>query len=132
MNEKKGNPKNEALELLRRYQSEVERLRGELKKKEKKGETNPFYEGMDKEIEKVHSFAKEHNLTDEEAFGALYGEEKFMALLEKEKMQKAKIPALSQNGNASDEREEGVLSRSEAWAAKKAGMTPADYLKYKK
>ena len=80
----------------------------------------------------MHSFAKEHNLTDEEAIGALYGEEKFMALLEKEKMQKAKIPALSQNGNASDEREEGVLSRSEAWAAKKAGMTPADYLKYKK
>lgn len=132
MNEMKGQNKTEVAELLSRYRGEIDRLRSELAKKEEKGEKNPFYEGMEKVADEVSAFAKEHSLTQKQAFAALYGEERFKEMESRIKMQKAKIPALSQSGNAGEEKEEGVLSSGEAWAAKKAGMSLADYLKYKK
>lgn len=132
MNENKTNQNAQAAELVARYREEIARLRAELEKKKEGGEKNPFYEGMEKAKDEITTFAKEHGLSDKQAFAALYGEEKFLSLLEKEKMQKAKIPALSQSGNAGEGEGDGVLTKGEAWAAKKAGMTLADYLKYKK
>jgi len=126
--------KKEVIEMIMRYREEIERLKGELSKA-KGGEgmkENPFYSDFSKVQDQVEQFAKEHNLTPEQAYSALFGEKKYKEVLDEEKMKKAKISALSQSGNQADEFEEGVLSKNEHWAAKKAGMSLADYLKYKK
>ena len=127
---------NLAAELVERYRREIERLKGELKKagktEEEGVEGNPFYADMKNVSEEVEKFAQEHSLTTKQAYAALYGEKKYMEYAESEKMKKAKISALSQNGNKGDDFEEGVLSKNEHWAAKKAGMSLAEYLKYKK
>ena len=49
-----------------------------------------------------------------------------------EQKNRAKISALSQGGNSAPEAEEAILSPDEIWAAKKAGISNADYLKFKK
>lgn len=139
MNSNKENTsgKREVVELIERYRNEIGRLKEELEKAKKGGEDkqmqeNPFYEDMERAREQVEKFAAEHNLTPQQAYGALFGEKKYDEKSREEKMKKAKISALSQNGNKGEDFEEGVLSKNEHWAAKKAGMSLQDYLKYKK
>lgn len=128
--------KKEVVELIERYRDEISRLKTELEKAKENGVkedlSTPFYIGIEKVYDQVKAFADEHNLSVKQAYGALYGESKFDEISQNEKMKKTKISALSQNGNQTDDFEEGVLSKNEHWAAKKAGMSLQDYLKYKK
>ena len=132
MNEEK------AKELMRRliaqYEREIAGLKEE-KSAQNKGDAeieemkkNPFYGDIDEVRGEVLEYAAGHGLSPREAYGALFAEKKAD---EAQRLSK-KIGALSQEGNAGDDDfEEGALSRGEYWAAKKAGMSLAEYLKYK-
>ena len=132
MNEEK------AKELMRRligqYEREIAALKDE-KSAQEQGDAeieemkkNPYYGDIDEVRAEVLEYAKGHGLSPRQAYGALYAEKK----ADEEERKSKKIGALSQKGNAGDDDfEEGALSHNEYWAAKKAGMSLAEYLKYK-
>lgn len=125
--------KNAVAEIINRYRAEIDRLKGEIAASEEgKMSENPYYDAFSKNREKIAEFAKEHSLSAKEAYGALFGEIKYAEALAVAKKKNAGISALSEKGNSAPEKEEGVLSQGEMWAAKKAGMSPAQYLKFKK
>lgn len=130
MNDKK---QSGVAEILNRYRQEIDRLKGEIQKNESgKMRENPYFDAFEKNGEQISEFAKEHGLNLKEAYGALFGEMKYAQAISEGQKKNAGILALSEKGNKADEAEEGVLSGGEMWAAKRAGMTPAQYLKFKK
>ena len=112
------------------YDNEIQTLR-----------TNPLYSDIDEVSEDVVEYANQKGITAKEAYNILYAEQRAIKL-QKEAEQKAlkqaatkqskKIPALSSTGNASTAKATVKLTPTEAWAAQMAGMTPAEYAKYRK
>lgn len=123
--------------LVKSYEGEIAKLRNQVAQQDDrlKGskdidalKQDPYYDDIDSVKDSVLDYAREHSLSPREAYGALYGEKKAKETQKKNK----KISALSQEGNAADDDfDEGVLSRDEYWTAKKAGISLADYLKFK-
>ncbi len=98
---------------------------------------NPIYADIDEKKAVMEAFMLRTGVTPKEAYNALFGEERLEALrreFEEEKRtaeKKAKhIPALS-GGGAPDKAGHQKLSEAEKWAAKRAGMTPEEYARYK-
>lgn len=129
-----------ARELIMKYRDKIAKLQGELESIGKKNslreeamklKKEPFYDDIDTVIDEVTSFAAEHGISPREAYGALYAEEKAKKIQSKSDRENKNIAALSSEGNKGGEPEEGALSEDELWAARKAGMSLADYLKYK-
>lgn len=124
---------NAVAEILGRYRAEIDRLKGEINKAETgKMSEDPYFDAFSKNSEKIESFAKEHGITLQEAYGALFGKMKYAEAKDDAKKKNAGILALSEKGNSAEGAEDGVLSGGEMWAAKKAGISPAQYLKFKK
>ena len=80
----------------------------------------------------VIEFSNKHGVSPKEAYCALFGEKRAREAAEKSERKNSKIHALSQGGNAADDFADIPLNSDELWAAKKAGISPADYLKFKK
>lgn len=104
--------------------------------------TSPFYADIEEVADDVTEYAAQKNITAKEAYNILYAEQRALTL-QKEAEQKAlkqsatkqskKISALSSSGNAQSKTQNTIkLTPTEAWAAKMAGMTPAEYDKYRK
>ena len=98
---------------------------------------DPLYEDVDTYREAVEALVFRTGLSPKEAYNALFAEARAARLraefAEKEALaeKKAKrIPALS-GGDASSEDGSARLTEMEKWAAKNAGMTPAEYARYK-
>ena len=134
-----GNEK--VIELIKRYRAEIDSLKERLGQYEKQDaerdealslRDDPYYDDIESKLSEVLDYARRNGVTVKEAYRALFAEEKAKSLMSKEQKNKAKISALSQGGNSTDAEDGGVLSPDEIWAAKKAGMSIADYLKYKK
>ena len=134
-----GNEK--VIELIKRYRAEIDSLKEKLSQYEKHDaerdealslRDDPYYDDIESKLSEVLEYARRHGVSAKEAYRALFAEEKAKSLMSKENKNKAKISALSQGGNSTGYEEDGVLSPDEIWAAKKAGMSVSDYLKYKK
>ena len=100
---------------------------------------NPFYGDIDDVRDEVLSFAKEKGISVKEAYLALFGEKRsrFLqdraredAVAEKEARDKKKIHALASGGAASSGGSLN-LSGKELEIAKAAGISPAEYAKFK-
>ena len=112
------------------YEAEIQTLR-----------TSPFYADIDEVTDDIIEYASQKGITAKEAYNVLYAEER-ATKLQKEAEQKAlkqsnikqgkKIPALSSTGNVGTVNNKVKLTPTEAWAARTAGMTPAEYVKYRK
>ena len=142
MNENTG-ANAEIRELIARYREVIEGLQKKLSDYEnfekKRGETaalksEPFYDGLNDEetLKAVIEFSNKHGVSPKEAYCALFGEKRAREAAEKSERKNSKIHALSQGGNAADDFVDIPLNSDELWAAKKAGISPADYLKFKK
>ena len=136
-----GGGNAEIIELIERYREQIEKLKRKLSEYERddseKQEAlslrdDPYYGDIEEKLSEVLDYARRHGVSAKEAYRALFAEEKAKELMSKEQKNKAKISALSQGGNSTEAEDGGVLSPAEIWAAKKAGMSIADYLKYKK
>lgn len=99
--------------------------------------SDPLYDDVDTRKDMLEAFIFRTGVSPKEAYNALFGEERLHRLrreMETEKNaedKKAKrIPALA-GGDAPDTREQFTLTEAEKWAAKRAGMTPAEYARYK-
>ena len=114
----------------RRFDDEVASLAG-----------NPFYGDISDVRDAVEEYARDKNISVKEAYNALYGEARALRLQEEARRQalqdrdskdSRKIRGLSSAGNspASEQGSLGLTS-AELAAAKMAGMTPAEYKKYK-
>ena len=128
-------------ELIERYRARIDELEKKLSENEGKysrreeaislkGE--PYYSDIESVIDEVCEFADKYGISVKQAYGALYGEEKARKQENAKQKNSSGISALSQGGNRVQEAEDGILSPDEVWAAKKAGMSLADYLKFKK
>jgi len=98
---------------------------------------DPLYDDVDGHKTAMEAFIFRTGVSPREAYNALFGEARFHRLrkdMEAEKTaaeKKAKsIPALS-GGDAPDKQGQIKLSEAERWAAKRAGITPEEYIKYK-
>lgn len=98
---------------------------------------SPMYDDVDGHKEAIEAFIFRTGVTPKEAYNALFGEARFGRLqkdMESEKAAAEKkarhIPALA-GGDAQDKQGHIKLSEAERWAAKRAGMTPEEYVKYK-
>lgn len=129
-----------ARELIMKYRGRIGELEGKLQSENTKSRARedalslkeqPYFGDIDNVVDEVLEYSLAHNITPKEAYCALYAEEKAKKLMNKSEKESKNIAALSSEGNKSPEPEEGVLSGDELWAAKKAGMSLADYLKYK-
>ncbi len=101
---------------------------------------NPLYDDIEEVYDEVTEYADKKGLTLKEAYNVLFGEaraEKIRKAAEEEALNKSrvrdskKIKALSQRGNASADEDDFGLSADEIKTAKRAGMTPKEYAKYK-
>jgi DNA-binding NarL/FixJ family response regulator len=101
---------------------------------------NPFYSDIEEVYETVADYADDRGLSVKEAYNALYGDkmiDKIKAMAREEALNEArsksgkKIPALSSGGNAAEDEREMNLSPDEISWARTAGISPADYAKYK-
>lgn len=98
---------------------------------------DPFYDDVDGRKSAIEAFIFRTGTTPREAYNALFAEERYRRLREEtealrsaaEKKSKH-IPALA-GGDAGDRSGHFQLSDAEKWAAARAGMTPAEYAKYK-
>ncbi len=131
----------EVIELIGRYREQIDALKKKLSEYEQNDSErrealslrdDPYYDDIESKLSEVLDYARRHGVSAKEAYRALFAEEKAKELMKKEQKNKAKISALSQGGNSADAEDTGVLSPDEIWAAKKAGMSISDYLKYKK
>lgn len=136
-----GGDNAQVIELIKKYREEIDNLKEKLSQYEKQDaerdealalRDDPYYDDIESKLSEVLEYARRHGVTAKEAYRALFAEEKAKSLMSKEHKNKAKISALSQGGNSAEPSDEGVLSPDEIWAAKKAGMSVADYLKFKK
>lgn len=98
---------------------------------------DPFYADIDDHMDALEAFCFRTGLGAREGYNALFAEKKLRSLLKDnqeqatEKEKKAKnIPALS-GGGAPEKSAHVKLTEAEMWAAERAGMTPAEYAKYK-
>ncbi len=98
---------------------------------------DPLYMDVDDRKAAMEAFMFRTGTTPKEAYNALFGEERFLALrreMEEEKVAKDKkakaIPALS-GGDAPMGEGYQKLTEAERWAAKSAGMTPEEYARFK-
>lgn len=100
----------------------------------------PFYSDIDAVKEQVTGFARAKRISVREAYGALFADVRAQSIREEamrageeaaRQKQSKKIAALSSGGNAPASGG-AVLTPAEAWAAKTAGIEPAEYLKFKK
>lgn len=126
------NRENSALRKLndaRRYDDEVATLAG-----------NPFYNDINDVRDEVEEYARAKGITAKEAYNALYAEERAKrlqeearskAIQEREAKNSRKIKGLSSAGNSPAAEGSLGLSAAELAAAKMAGISPADYKKYK-
>lgn len=129
-----------ARELIMKYRSRIGELENKLATENEKSKVKedalslkaqPYYDDIENVVDDVLEYSFAHNVTPKQAYCALYAEEKAKKLMSKNEKDSKNIAALSSEGNRAAEPEEGVLSGDELWAAKKAGMSLADYLKYK-
>lgn len=112
------------------YEAEIKTLRA-----------TPYYSDIDDVSDEVIEYADKRGITAKEAYNVLYGEQRANTL-QKEAEQKAlkqaavkqskKIPALSSTGNVANTKGTIKLTSAEAEVAKAAGMTYAEYAKYRK
>ncbi len=98
---------------------------------------DPLYKDVDERRDMVEALILKTGISPKEAYLALFAEERLRGLLSEleekglEAEKKAKhIPALS-GGEAPDAERHIKLSALESHLAKKAGMTPEEYAKYK-
>ncbi len=100
----------------------------------------PFYSDIDAVKEQVIGFAKSKRMSAKEAYNALFADVRAQSIREEamregeeaaRQKQSKKIAALGSSGNAAVSGG-ATLSPAEAWAAKIAGIEPAEYLKFKK
>ena len=136
-----GGDNAKVIELIERYREQIDSLKKKLSEYEQEDSErqealslrdDPYYDDIESKLSEVLDYARRHGVSAKEAYRALFAEEKAKTAMAKDKKNRAKIPALSQGGNSGEYADEGVLSPDEIWAAKKAGMSIADYLKYKK
>lgn len=129
-----------ARDLIIKYRNKISEVENELQSVNNKNaakeealslKSEPYYDDIDEVLTDVLNYASAHNTSSKEAYNALYGEGKAKKIISKNDKDSKNIAALSSEGNKSGEPEEGVLSGEELWTAKKAGMSLADYLKYK-
>ena len=126
------NRENSALRKLndaRRYDDEVAALSG-----------NPFYNDIADVRDEVEEYARSKGISAKEAYNALFAEERAKrlqeearsrAIKERETKNSKKIKGLSAAGNSPAAEGSLGLSTAELQAAKAAGISPADYKKYK-
>ena len=121
--------------------TDLENAQGDITYKEEiiKLKDNPYYADIIDVEDDVIDYAKSKNLTAKEAYSALYGEQRALELQKttkaadlEEVKQSKQIAALSSSGNAAAAKNTVKLTSEEAAWAKAAGMTAAEYAKYKK
>ncbi|MBE7063861.1 MAG: hypothetical protein E7390_08790 [Ruminococcaceae bacterium] len=98
---------------------------------------NPLYDDVEGRKSAIEAFIFRTGTSPREAYNALFAEERYRRLREKLEAEKSAaekkskhIPALA-GGDAGDKAGHFQLSDAEKWAAARAGMTPAEYAKYK-
>lgn len=132
----------DAAKLFLSQQEKVRALRRAEAKAEREAtyqgmRQDPLYDDVDARRDMLEALVLKTGISPKEAYLALFAEEKLRRLLsemekadvEAEKKAKA-IPALS-GGEAPDAKRHIKLSDLESRLAKKAGMTPDEYAKYK-
>ncbi len=99
--------------------------------------TDPLYTDVETRKNALEAFFLRTGVSPKEAYNALFGEERLRCMqreMEEKSAaaeKKAKhIPALA-GGDAPDTKGHIRLSEAESWAAARAGMTPAEYARYK-
>lgn len=132
----------DAAKLFLSQQEKVRALRRAEKSAEReavyaKMRQDPLYDDVDERRPSLEALILKTGISPKEAYLALFAEERLRALLsdmeskETESKKKAKnIPALS-GGEAPDAPRHAKLTEMESRLAKKAGMTPEEYAKYK-
>jgi hypothetical protein len=140
--EQQGMDENTARVFLMQQKklAELERSKKDVEYKDEisKLKDNPFYADIDEVSEDVIEYAKAKGLTVREAYNALFADQRAQEMARQKeneimqtKKQNKKISALSSAGNAPAQKNTVKLSAQEAEYAKAAGMTPAEYAKYK-
>lgn len=132
----------DAAKLFLSQQEKVRALRRAEKSAEReavyaKMRQDPLYDDVDERRPFLEALILKTGISPKEAYLALFAEERLRSLLsdmeskETESKKKAKnIPALS-GGEAPDAPRHAKLTEMESRLAKKAGMTPEEYAKYK-
>lgn len=132
----------DAAKLFLSQQEKVRALRRAEKSAEReavyaKMRQDPLYDDVDERRPSLEALILKTGISPKEAYLALFAEERLRSLLsdmeskETESKKKAKnIPALS-GGEAPDAPRHAKLTEMESRLAKKAGMTPEEYAKYK-
>lgn len=140
--EQQGMDENTARVFLMQQKklAELERSKKDVEYKDEisKLKDNPFYADIDEVSEDVIEYAKAKGLTVREAYNALFADQRAQEMARQKeneimqmKKQDKKISALSSAGNAPAQKNTVKLSAQEAEYAKAAGMTPADYARFK-
>lgn len=98
---------------------------------------DPLYDDVDIRKTALEAFIFRTGVSPKEAYNALFGEARLRRLQQEIEAAKSeterqakRIPAL-RGGDAPDKGNYAKLSEAEKWAAERAGMTPAEYAKYK-
>ncbi len=98
---------------------------------------DPLYDDVDARKSALEAFIFRTGVTPREAYNAIFGEARLRRLQQEVETEKSladkkskHIPALA-GGDAPDTKGQFKLSEAEKWAAKRAGMTPAEYARYK-
>ncbi len=98
---------------------------------------DPLYDDVDTRKTALEAFIFRTGVSPKEAYNALFGEARLRRLQQEIEAEKSEaerqakyIPALK-GGDAPDRGGHAKLSDAEKWAAERAGMTPAEYAKYK-
>lgn len=140
--EQQGMDENTARVFLMQQKklSELERSKKDVEIKEElsKLKDNPFYADIDEVSDEVMEYSKERGVSAKEAYNVLFAEQRYEELAREkanqamqEKKQDKKISALSSAGNAPAQKNTVKLTADEAAWAKAAGMTAAEYAKFK-
>ena len=125
---------DEVAEMFLKQQSDLRNAREKEKEAKKIAEmeglkTNPDYADILEKKEAIQNYILRYGVPVKDAYNALFSEERLNRIKESGKESK-KIAALSK-GSEGAKNADIKISEAEAWAAKAAGMTPLQYLKYK-
>lgn len=140
--EQQGMDENTARVFLMQQKklAELERSKKDVEIKDEisKLKDNPFYADIDEVSDEVMEYAKDRNVSAKEAYNVLFAEQRYEQLARQnenrrmqEKKQEKKISALSSAGNAPAQKNTVKLTADEMAWAKAAGMTAAEYAKFK-
>ncbi len=98
---------------------------------------DPLYEDVDTYRDAIEMLVLRTGLSAKEAYNALFAEERARRMKEQmaeevllSEKKARRIPALS-GGDAREESGSVRLSEAEKWAAKRAGLTPTEYARFK-